>query len=289
MFIPEKLPEMITERMKNALDKGVLESIQTEKSILIERGVEFIIRVAVSFRKKWISDNNHKANYDPFLPYEQDLFVTDLSKTHICLLNKYNVLNNHILIVTRDYEEQTNFLTLNDFEAVFLCMTGLTGLIFYNSSETAGASQSHKHLQFIKIHNDEWSLVIPFIVLFNQKNYKKKAGQIIVLKELPYKHVFLWIGDQSKTCGARDYFDYYKKLIDAAEISEQFIHYNLLMTEEWMLLVPRSKNCYNEISINALGFGGALFVYNSEKLEVIKKSGPFSFLKNVGIEFEKKM
>ena len=34
---------------------------------------------------------------NPFLPYEEDLYVCDLSPTHVCLLNKFNVVDHHFL------------------------------------------------------------------------------------------------------------------------------------------------------------------------------------------------
>ncbi|NIO40609.1 MAG: phosphorylase, partial [Burkholderiales bacterium] len=38
---------------------------------------------------------------NPFLPYGKDLFVSDISETHLALLNKFNVIDYHLLIVTR--------------------------------------------------------------------------------------------------------------------------------------------------------------------------------------------
>ena len=36
--------------------------------------------------------------------------------------------------------------------------------------------------------------------------------------------------------------------------------YNLLMTREFMMIVPRRAECVEEMSINAMGFMGSLFV-----------------------------
>ena len=38
--------------------------------------------------------------------------------------------------------------------------------------------------------------------------------------------------------------------------------YNLLFTRRWMLLVPRSKEFFESISVNAIGFSGALLARN---------------------------
>ena len=59
--------------------------------------------------------------------------------------------------------------------------------------------------------------------------------------------------------------------------------YCLLITREWMLLVPRSQEFFNSISINSLGFAGALLVRNSEQMNILKKLGPMTALKSVAL------
>ena len=54
--------------------------------------------------------------------------------------------------------------------------------------------------------------------------------------------------------------------------------YNLLVTRRWMLLVPRSAECVEGVSVNALGFAGSLFVRDAAQMEVIKRLGPMTVL-----------
>src|SRR4029079_11989701 len=77
------------------------------------------------------------------------LLIGAISPTHVCLLNKYNVLDRHLLIVTRSFEPQDTALGAADFEAAALCLDAIDGLVFYNSGPDAGASQSHRHLQLV--------------------------------------------------------------------------------------------------------------------------------------------
>lgn len=58
-----------------------------------------------------------EAKRDPFLPYEEALWVAHLSETHTLLLNKFNLLPHHTLVVTRAFEPQSDFLTERDLEA----------------------------------------------------------------------------------------------------------------------------------------------------------------------------
>lgn len=61
------------------------------------------------------SDGGKPAN--PFLPYDGALWVTHLSDTHTCLLNKFNVVPHHVLVVTRKFARQTDPLDAADFDA----------------------------------------------------------------------------------------------------------------------------------------------------------------------------
>jgi ATP adenylyltransferase len=49
-----------------------------------------------------------------------------------------------------------------------------------------------------------------------------------------------------------------------------------------MLIVPRSAEKYQTMSINSLGFAGALLVKNQAELELVKAEQPLSILKKVG-------
>jgi ATP adenylyltransferase len=57
--------------------------------------------------------------------------------------------------------------------------------------------------------------------------------------------------------------------------------YNLLVTREWMLLVPRSRETYESISVNALGFAGSILVRNEDELALVRTKGPMAVLEHV--------
>jgi ATP adenylyltransferase len=60
--------------------------------------------------------------------------------------------------------------------------------------------------------------------------------------------------------------------------------YNLLMTREWMLIIPRSQEGYENILVNSLGLAGAMLVRNREQLEHLKRLSPLKVLTAVAIE-----
>jgi len=124
---------------------------------------------------------------DPFLPYDPDLFVADISETHIALLNKFNVIDHHLLIVTRRFELQEALLNLVDFVALFSCMVQFDGLGFYNGGPAAGASQRHKHLQIVPLPLDESGSPLPIEPLLAAA---RMDGFIGTIPGLPFPHAF---------------------------------------------------------------------------------------------------
>jgi ATP adenylyltransferase len=55
--------------------------------------------------------------------------------------------------------------------------------------------------------------------------------------------------------------------------------HNLLCTRDWMLLVPRSREFFEGVSINAIGFAGGLLVRNREQLAILRDRGPMAALR----------
>jgi ATP adenylyltransferase len=57
--------------------------------------------------------------------------------------------------------------------------------------------------------------------------------------------------------------------------------YNLLVTRRWMLLVPRTREHFGSISVNALGFAGSLFVRDDAEMDALRAEGPMGVLRAV--------
>lgn len=56
---------------------------------------------------------------NPFLPYDEQLWVQHLSDTHTLLLNKFNLVAHHVLVVTRAFESQDDRLNERDLSATW--------------------------------------------------------------------------------------------------------------------------------------------------------------------------
>ena len=283
---PGTLWTKVKQTTAQALECGALKSIPTEFEFVEQNGVKFLVRILANLnRKKAEQEKQEKQTsqtgkeFNSFLPYEQNLFVADISETHVCLLNKFNVVDFHILIITRSFEEQEKLLTLQDFTAMWACLADFDGLVFYNGGKIAGASQRHKHLQIVPISGKE----IPIAPLLETA---KSTQGITTIPELPFVHAFTNFAPEET---ARVRLSKYYALLEKVGIHTVHDHkqsgaYNFLATQEWMLIVPRLQEEFKSISINSLGFAGALLVRNPEQMQLVKDIGPMNILKNVAIK-----
>jgi ATP adenylyltransferase len=286
---PGSLWQRTIEQTNHALACGALFSIPTTYEFIEQDGVQFLVRIVMNLARKETAKQQQKQakiemgkDFNPFLPYEADLFVRDLSDTHVCILNKYNVVDHHLLIITRAFEEQEALLTLQDFEALSACFAEIDGLAFYNGGKTAGASQRHKHLQLVPLP------LVPEVRLPIEPLFQSIETPAIVTKtpELPFVHALIRFDPQDIKSPTR-MLHYYQKLLQAVGMSTnqvmQSAPYNLLATQNWMFVVPRSQEKFASISINSLGFAGALLVRNLEQRERLRQLQPMNLLKNVAI------
>ncbi len=293
MFEPNTLWAQIVERTDAAIATGHLISIPTHSEIVEDGGLRFLVRIAknLEFKKRQRQLHNStdtSPSYNPFLPYDENMYVTDISDSHICLLNKFNVVKHHILIVTRRFESQGRFLTYEDFLALWTCMFEFDGLGFYNAGRLAGASQTHKHLQMIPLSTALDGDRLPL-----EKAIEKTGthSKIFTSELLPFKHAFIkitpdWLS--SPEIAAKKTLESYLNMLAFTDIActqkdDSTGPYNLLLTRNWMFLAARSKESFQSISINALGFAGSFFVRNRTGLHVVKKTGPLTILKNVAV------
>jgi ATP adenylyltransferase len=282
---PGTLLDAVRERSARAERLGALRSIPTSFELVedAETGVEFVVRMVEHLaQKREAAAAQQRSGANPFLPYNRDLFVSDVSATHLCLLNKYNVLQHHLLIVTRDFEEQQSLLTRADFEALWLCLAEGEGLGFYNAGAEAGASQPHKHLQLVSVPIGVGPHRTPIDPLIATARFDGALGEVEVL---PFRHGVARLDEGSSPRsrgGAGAALALYRSMLERVGIeAAEPLPYNLLVTWDWMFLLPRTRGFFRGIEVNALGFAGTLLARDREQLAFIRREGPMTLLRNV--------
>ncbi len=279
LFEPGTLRTRIRNTGARALRSGALLPIETRETILTENGIDFPVRVARNLaRKPKKATDGKPVDFDPFLPPEPDLLVGEVSATHLAVLNKFHVVPDHLLIVTRAFESQTSRLTLEDFQAWCRCLREFDSLGFYNSGPEAGASQRHKHLQLVPLPLSRKTAPLPlaplldpgvgppfhcFTLRFPQEDRRLPSSTRAMLFHQVYELALEKLGWRPGPDG---------------QLAEP---HNLLLTRDGLVVIPRRCESFEGISINGLGFAGSFFVKDEAQVEHLRAAGPIQVLRHV--------
>lgn len=270
-------------RTASATSSGKLHRIPTRTEIIEQSGIDFVVRLVDNLERKRIARLMQPTEANPFLPYDEDLFVADVSDTHVCLLNRFNVVEHHLLIVTREFASQDSPLDAADFEAMWLCLAQFDSLVFYNSGTIAGASQPHKHLQQVSVPIGGGPERTPMDTAIAHAQIGDRVGTVPVL---PFRNGLARTSDLTAVepeAAAQPTVELYHEMLEELDSDPPACSYNLLATREWMLVVPRSQEKYGTISVNSLGFAGSLLVRSEDELALVRDIGPLEILRQVAV------
>jgi len=264
--------ERVRERAEAARAAGALVPVATGAEVVEDGGVPFVVRVLAGAKPRGFGA---PAAADPFDPPEPALTVGPVGPAHVAVLNKYPVIAEHLLLVTRHFEHQETLLTRADMEALRRCLAAAGGLGFYNGGEAAGASQPHKHLQLVPLPLGPRGPEVPMEAALGE------GGP-------PFAHALAPLGaeDWAEDGGAERLWRLYRRLLGRAGVQAvrregrdwQTRPYNLLVTRRWMMVVPRARERWEGISVNALGYAGSLLVRDRAQLARLREAGPLRVL-----------
>lgn len=252
----------------HARSTGALLPVITEQRVIEDAGMAFRVEWLSSLAMKDLAAKlpraGDKSSTNPFLPFEQDLFVADLSDTHVAILNKFQAFPGHLVLITRRFVEQGAPLERADLEACARMLEQSPGLIFFNSNSDAGASQRHRHLQFIP-------------------DYEPPVAAMIGTSALPFAHrlhrfeaeAFADVPAAAERLRAivRDAYG----LLGPGEGGE-LPAYNLLITRDWLMIVPRRAETAAGVSLSALGFAGLIGLRSQDQFAAVEAFGPMAML-----------
>ncbi|GAA5921871.1 hypothetical protein JCM1841_000953 [Sporobolomyces salmonicolor] len=284
-------------------------------------GIPFEVRFVPALAKKPTrSDAEAKKEskpIDPFEPpYQQDLFVAEDTvkedgdehgESFVVLLNKFCVTPRHFLLVTKDFVKQTTPLSPLEIFASYSILKQLglreKHLAFFNCGVESGASQPHKHLQFLPLPNG----VAPFDSFID--SHKPQDTKSPFQLPLPYANFTALLELPSNAVDVPGYLgnrflqlldlmiDHLRRLAESdSEQDASFspgpirlsnLSYNVILTTSYLHLVPRLCEKFTTasnrgVSINSLGFAGMVLVKEQEALDEIKEIGVLEVLKGVG-------
>lgn len=275
----------VDERSRTAIASGALQPIESEEAVLDGNGLAFRVRRVRALEKKQaLPGGPRDPNFNPFLPPDPALTVGPVVSQHMAILNKYPVSERHLVLARKAFAEQLEPLELCDFEALAEIMSECGGLGFHNGGAPAGASQRHKHVQWIPAAPDNPGLGMFRPVL----DPDVREHTVFIHLQLPLRHCFVRVragkGEDPGQAGQSMLRGYQRALETLRLEPDQNGHLppsNMLVEEGWMLLVPRSQEHFEGVSLNALSFGGVFYVRDEAQLEAMRKAGPLQALASV--------
>jgi len=229
------------------------------------------------------SSSEQKKTY-PFLPpYESGIFIMDISDHHVLIFNKFCIVKNHVLIVTRRFQEQISLLNNTDLAPAFKVMRALNGFCFYNSGPFSGASQPHKHMQIMPFDKDtKYDVLKSINQIVSTLSDKIETFQLPFFK-FQHKIIPLPAFDTNNYDDiGKELEKLYNLLLKELEIDNKTMSYNFILTDSWMMIVKRSKErAFDSISINSLGFMGTFLLKDLSKEGFLIKKNPLEILEEI--------
>ena len=278
-MVAEALHQRALRRSHEALNNGALRPLSTDIETWHGEGdSDFEIRHLVGAPPRHLRTAGPKPN--PFLPWDERLEITGIGDQHVLILNKYPVQLGHMLLISRSWQPQVGWLSLEDWAAVCRVNQESTGLWFFNSGPQAGASQPHRHLQLLPRQAGErlcprepW---FQKLLLEGTRTVPGDALQhSISIQALPAR----W----SSTALSAAYLELCQQSgLGSPQRVEQPRHpYNLLFGDQWMALVKRARDEVHGYSVNALGFAGYLLSTERSDRTWLRANGPEALLNSV--------
>lgn len=221
---------------------------------------------------------------DPFENPSPELLIAQIptqNPAYNLVLNKFPVIPDHFILATREWKSQTDLLEKGDLEATYACVktwadagAGKRLFAFFNTGEDSGASQPHRHIQFLPVEammqqegEGEGSAWRPLIDAAAEGS--KAHAEYRWSDRLPFAHFALPLpANPSAETLHGIYLSLYRAAVAAAATAEgkphdhdphqtdgeAVISHNLAMTESAMMICPR-RNESASISLGKRGVG----------------------------------
>ncbi|KAI9055265.1 hypothetical protein LZ554_000229 [Drepanopeziza brunnea f. sp. 'monogermtubi'] len=288
------LPALVRKQFKAAQENGDLTFYATRVEILQCDGISFQLRFSPALGNKPISNKPKTPSSKPFDPFEDPpagLFLTALPPFHYLVLNKFLIIPNHFILATKDFKQQADLLEKEDLEAAYACLKaykdqGEELFGFFNCGDCSGASQPHRHIQFLPVQSMKSGIE-------DGSQWHVLANDLIQEPRpiLPFSY---FSAKLSENPSAEELHRIYLNLYDQAcqllqknpnrnpnlEAQASSISYNLGLTDKAFILCPRtsegtaiqSKNgaMIGPISLNGTVLGGTLLVKSEEEWDALR-------------------
>ncbi|KAK6221526.1 bifunctional AP-4-A phosphorylase/ADP sulfurylase [Pestalotiopsis sp. IQ-011] len=318
---PANLPSLVKTAFTNAKATGDLSYFPTQAALLKLNSVHLQLRFSPALASKPKGPEPSSSNKDdankkkPFNPFENPLpsmtVVPRLPPSHALVLNKFAVVPEHSILITRGMKPQAHVLEADDLAAALACVRayasaahghdkgaeavsgggdGVGGgsselFVFFNSGPHSGASQPHRHLQLLPVEQMRAGLEDPssWNVLAEGSDEQLRSLPFAVLREA--------IGpDTSAEDLHAKYVGLYRRAArlvspgdgeDVPGEGEARFSYNMALTSRAIALCPRVAEGapitdrdgreIGQVQLNGTLLAGTALVKNQELYDAIRE------------------
>ncbi|GEQ66901.1 hypothetical protein JCM33374_g564 [Metschnikowia sp. JCM 33374] len=233
---------------------------------------------------------------NPFEKPEPELTVLDTfggDNEFRVVLNKFPVVPAHFMLVTKSFKSQDTPLSPNELVATFSILSALSSsdtrknwFAFYNCGPASGASQPHKHVQFMSLP-DDFHPFVEKLVQSSEHYIPSQTREPLQDANLPFAHFVAKLPDEGESDSEEVFLMTFYSLVQRVlnvlkDHSCEHISYNFCATTKYMMLVPRREAKYEGIGINSCGFMGLILCKNDDVSDLMKQKGFENILSQVG-------
>jgi ATP adenylyltransferase/5',5'''-P-1,P-4-tetraphosphate phosphorylase II len=260
---------------------------------------QFQFRSANSLTAKPIlssTDPGRSKSTNAFSDTDPDFFLSHIGPSHTLILNKYCVVRPQFLLHTNNFVPQSDHLTESDLGAAWDVLSSLCSgkgkekyFVIYNCGFEGGSSVGHKHLQILPTPGkEEWGFfpdVLGISAGMSLSTIAFEERELICKKEtstvpnIPFRHA---VKNLPSSPSSAALFEIYSSLVEISGIKEAAGH-NVLLTENWILVTPRSKGRKGILSANAAAMAGMVWVTGEEEVRLWVEQGPMKLLREFGV------
>ncbi|KIV89786.1 hypothetical protein, variant [Exophiala mesophila] len=247
------------------------------------------------------------SKFDPFDNPASELLIAAVpsrAATHTLVLNKFPVIKRHFIIATREYKPQTGVLEMDDLSLTHACLRAWgqdshtpadQGLFaFFNSGEHSGASQPHRHLQFLPVRDmveqeqADFRLLVhrmtvpahPNLPLYQDPafpilHFSTPLERDISPEDLHAKYVLLL---KAALSASRSPGQPFNDQISVESEGSTVFSYNLALTTDRMAICPRKQEAFqipfagpdSSVALNGTILAGTLMVKEKAEWDALR-------------------
>lgn len=250
--------------------KGQLFWEESTPEHITHAGFHFEFRIVPAFSSKPLPPKGNKQpakGKDPFTDPEDGFVLATINNTHVLQFNKFCVFRPQLILHTKVYAKQTEDLDLEDFAAGLDVMRQLREpwVLFYNCGLRAGSSQGHKHCQLIPKPGVE-----EFVMFPDRMSREEGVGRATRPSEELHVPYDCFVAQLRSDASAEELHELYQSMLGTLRKATRVMSgehvsgaHNMIMTLDWICVIPRQSRGEDGIYTNAVGMLG-----------LVCKSGP---------------